>query len=78
MLIRLLFLIFLVFLLISLIRKYLAPRRPTGGTGPSSTDKGEDMVFDPQCKSYVPIRDAIQEGENYFCSRECARLYLGR
>jgi hypothetical protein len=39
---------------------------------------GEDMVLDPQCRSYVPKSDAVMQSGRYFCSQECARLYLTR
>ena len=38
----------------------------------------ENMVLDPQCKSYLPQREAIQRNGEYFCSEECARGYLSR
>jgi hypothetical protein len=34
------------------------------------------MVFDPQCRSYLPKSDAILRKGHYFCSELCARLYL--
>ena len=37
---------------------------------------GEEMVLDPQCQSYVPKSDAISRNGLYFCSEECAKLYL--
>ncbi len=40
--------------------------------------EGDKMVLDPQCKSYLPKGDAIQRKGEYFCSEECARLYLSR
>jgi YHS domain-containing protein len=36
------------------------------------------MVLDPQCHSYVPKSDAVFRSGQYFCSQECARLYLAR
>jgi YHS domain-containing protein len=36
------------------------------------------MILDPQCQTYVPKRDAILQAGNYFCSRECANLFLSR
>lgn len=36
----------------------------------------EELVFDPQCQSYVPRKDAIAQAGKFFCSQECARLYL--
>lgn len=40
--------------------------------------KVDDMVLDPQCQTYVPKNEAISQQGNYFCSRECARLFLLR
>lgn len=34
------------------------------------------MVLDPQCQIYLPKADAIARKGHYFCSEECARLYL--
>lgn len=42
--------------------------------------RGEDLVQDPLCKTYVPKSQAyLQEIEGrpqYFCSRECCEKYL--
>jgi hypothetical protein len=38
----------------------------------------EDMVLDPQCQSYVSKSDAVTRSGRYFCSKECAQLYLSR
>lgn len=38
--------------------------------------KDEEMVLDPQCRIYLPKADAIARKGHYFCSEECARLYL--
>lgn len=43
-----------------------------------SEPEGEDMVLDPQCQSYIPKSNAVAQSGRYFCSRECARLYLSR
>jgi uncharacterized protein len=42
----------------------------------ASDPTGEEMVLDPQCRSYVPKSDAVAQSGRYFCSRECARQYL--
>jgi hypothetical protein len=36
----------------------------------------QDMVLDPQCKSYVPKNEAVLRGGHYFCSDQCARAFL--
>jgi hypothetical protein len=74
LLLRLLFFVLLVFLLLSLIKSYLVRSRRRSRRAP--LNDAEDMTLDPQCKSYVPKRDAIEAGGNYFCSRECAQRYL--
>ena len=39
----------------------------------------DEMVQDPQCRTYVPLRDAYKKTiggrKVYFCSRECAERY---
>ena len=42
------------------------------------SENGEPMVLDPQCQTYVPQSDAIVRDGRYFCSEECARLFLER
>jgi YHS domain-containing protein len=36
------------------------------------------MVLDPQCQTYVPKGEAFRQQGKYFCSRECAKLFLSR
>jgi len=42
--------------------------------------KGEDLVQDPLCRTYVPKSQAyvkeIEGHEQYFCSSECCEKYL--
>lgn len=58
----------------SMIRK--GQRKPSSRA--KSAEQGEEMVLDPQCRSYVPKSDAIAQSGHYFCSQECARIYLAR
>jgi hypothetical protein len=74
LLLRLFFFVLLIFLLLLLLKSYLAHSR--GGSRVAPPD--DDMALDPQCQSYVPKRDAIEAGGNYFCSRDCAERYLAR
>jgi hypothetical protein len=79
LLLRFLFFLLLGYMIVSALRAYLRGRK----AGPSSrrhsaVKDAEEMVFDPQCQSYVPKGEAIQQGGNYFCSRECAQLFLSR
>ena len=71
--------VFLILYLIFVALRSIVRRGKTAGSGkfPSEPD-GEDMVLDPQCQSYVPKSNAVTQSGRYFCSRECARLYLSR
>jgi hypothetical protein len=71
---RLLFFLLLVFLVLWLLRNYRGRLR--GGT--RIPPNAEDMALDPQCQSYIPKREAVEMGGNFFCSRECAERYLAR
>jgi hypothetical protein len=73
LLLRLLFFVLLVFVLLSVIKAYLA--RSRGGSGRAPPNDAEETAIDPQCQSYVPKREAIEAGGNFFCSRECAERY---
>ncbi|HEX9445630.1 MAG TPA: hypothetical protein VGA73_16020 [Candidatus Binatia bacterium] len=70
---------FFLFLLLFYIgfKIYLALRRRPRGAGRKGDDAaGEEMVQDPQCLSYVPKSAAMLRGGHYFCSEQCAALYL--
>ncbi len=45
-------------------------------------EKGEEMVQDPVCSSYVPISSAVSvsapEGRLYFCSEECRDKFVAK
>ncbi len=77
MLLRLLFIALIVYIVILAVRAYRAGARSAKHTR-STSPEGEEMVLDPQCRTYVPKRDAILQEGNYFCSRECAKLFLSR
>ena len=71
---RLLFLAFLAYVLYRLIKGVLSSgRRPQKHDERGSID---EMVQDPMCKTYIPLRDAqrrVLSGKEYFfCSRDCA------
>jgi YHS domain-containing protein len=42
--------------------------------------KGEDLVQDPFCKTYIPKSQAyihdIEGKETFFCSKDCCEKYL--
>jgi YHS domain-containing protein len=74
--IRLVFIVILAYLLYRLVKN-------TFGSGNKhlkgrSEDKGiiDEMVQDPLCKTYVPLRESVRRTVNgkelFFCSKECA------
>jgi hypothetical protein len=73
---RILFFLLLFYLLYKL---YFSPRRPKRSAATRGDDaRGEEMVLDPQCRSYLPKSEAMLRGDQYFCSDRCASLYLSR
>jgi len=77
LLLRFLFIALVVYLVIITIKAYLAGAK-SAKRGRSAAPEGEEMVLDPQCQTYVPKSNAILQAGNYFCSRECANLFLSR
>lgn len=55
---------------------------PGRGGAPSAekTRRGEEMVQDPQCGTYVPRGDALEKvirgKRHFFCSRQCRDAFL--
>jgi uncharacterized protein len=77
-LLRLLILFLLGYIAFAVLRLILR-RGQTGMPGKRAAEPlGEDMVLDPQCGSYVPKSNAVVQSGRYFCSGECARIYLTR
>lgn len=78
MVLRLLILVAVAWIFVAVLRAYFfgrknSPRRPR-----AAAFQGEEMVFDPQCQSYIPKTDALFQKGNYFCSQKCAALHLTR
>jgi YHS domain-containing protein len=63
---------FLIYTVFQVIKQALM-KPPT--TPPEKTSRGEEMVLDPECGTYVPRNDAIKSqikgSTHYFCSTEC-------
>jgi hypothetical protein len=77
-LLRLLILFLLGYLAFAALRA-IVRRSKSGPPGKLNSDSNaEDMVLDPQCQSYIPKSNAVAQSGRYFCSRECAQLYLNR
>ncbi len=57
------------------------PGRGRGNPPQQKTDRGEAMVKDPQCGTFVPRGEALEKvvnGRNYyFCSKECRDAFSG-
>lgn len=78
MLLRILLVIFLAYIVYAALRAYFATRKTVGRNSGYARGSGEEMVLDPQCQTYVPRSEALRYDGNYFCSRECANLFLAR
>ena len=79
MVLRLLLFFALAYLFYSLLKLYLSSRGQRRSFRQHDEAKPvEEMVLDPQCQSYLPKGEAIFRGGHYFCSEQCARLYLVR
>jgi uncharacterized protein len=71
---RLLILALLAYVLYRLLRGFFTPgQKLKGNEGRGAID---EMVKDPLCETYVPLRDSqrrvIGGREYFFCSKECA------
>ena len=74
-LIRLAVVFFILYVIFSVVRS-LRRTRSAKSEKLGSQRAGEEMVLDPQCRSYLPRSEAVAQSGKYFCSRECARQYL--
>jgi YHS domain-containing protein len=82
MLVRLLILALLAFLgytLWTALRRSISRDSHGEAPRPSSSRRGEEMVQDPHCGTYVPRHEAIEERRQgrtlYFCSIACRDAY---
>jgi YHS domain-containing protein len=82
MLVRLIILGAAAWLLFRIVRKFLSAGM--GDSSRSARPRGsvDDMVQDPVCGTYVPLREAyrrVVDGETYyFCSERCSELFMER
>ncbi len=76
---RLLLLFILTYLVILLIKVWFSSSRKEHLRWPQERDdKGEEMVLDPQCQNYLARNESIFSYGYYFCSEECARIFVRR
>lgn len=78
LLLRLVVVFLLFYVIFAVLRSIMSRGRTADSSKLRPEPGGEDMVLDPQCQSYIPKSDAVTQSGRYFCSRECARLYLNR
>jgi hypothetical protein len=80
---RLLLLVFLAYLAYAVARAWLRllRPRPRGTPPPAKSGRGEEMVRDPHCGTYLPRGDALTKTvrgtTRYFCSGQCRDAYRG-
>jgi hypothetical protein len=77
LLFRLLLFFFLAYIFYTALKAYRLARKDRDSRF-ATREGGDEMVLDPQCQAYVPKGEAIFQEGKYFCSRECARLFLSR
>jgi hypothetical protein len=75
---RVLLFIVLAYIFYLALKAYWSARRANRDSGFMNKRNVDEMVFDPQCQTYLPKGEAIRQDGNYFCSRECAKLFLSR
>jgi Prokaryotic metallothionein len=78
LLLRLVVIFLICYILVSVVKAIGRTGKTKAPKPRNFNNEGEEMVFDPQCQSYVPKSDAVVVSGKYFCSQACARLYLSR
>lgn len=69
----------LVLIILALKKKMQPPKRPVAtftstDTHPHSASSAETMVCCAHCQIYLPVSEAVQRGEQLYCSKEHADL----
>ena len=79
-LIRYLIIFTFIYFCYRLIRYLIAPS--AGDHDNAKTPIGTDMVKDPNCNTYIPLKSAIvgniKGKSHYFCSKECENEYRNK
>jgi len=81
--IRLLLLSVLCYLAYTLFRSFMRKLPGQRNTPPAAkSSRGEEMVQDPQCGTYLPRGDALSKTvrgqKHYFCSAACRDAFAGK
>lgn len=81
---RLLLLAVLAYIVYAVLRSWLgllSPRRRSVPPPKAKDGRGEEMVRDPHCGTYLPRSDALEKSvggqTRYFCSAKCRDAYDG-
>ncbi len=76
---RLLIIVLFAYLIYRVVRGFILPALKSGKT--NAVGSIDEMVQDPFCKTYIPLRDAqkmaIEGKEYFFCSQECYEKFEG-
>ena len=79
MIVRALLWLIVGFIVYTVVQSIMRSLQKPKSAPPEKTARGEDMVQDPQCKTYVPRSDAlscqVQGRTHYFCSEACRDQY---
>jgi len=78
LLLRLFLILLICWVVLAALKSLLGGRKDKFSGSHKFGADGEEMVLDPQCHSYVPRSAAVLKSGQYFCSQECAQLYLTR
>jgi YHS domain-containing protein len=80
--IRIIVLIVLLYLAYRLVKSIIRFIQANKKDVPEIDGRGEDLVEDPFCHTYIPISQALKvtrkEEVLYFCSKECSKKYFAR
>ncbi|MEK6726791.1 MAG: hypothetical protein AABY54_09650 [Deltaproteobacteria bacterium] len=78
--IRYLIIFAFIYIVYRMIRSLIA--RPADIHDTAKTPIGTDMVKDPNCNTYIPLKSAIvgnvKGKSHYFCSKECEKEYSNK
>lgn len=76
---RLIIIFLICYIVIAALKSFFRPSKIRSAEDRKNfSEDSEEMVFDPQCQSYIPKASAVVESGKFFCSRECAQRYLSR
>lgn len=82
MIVRLLIWLIVGFLIYTVVQSLKKALQKPAAPPPEKSAKGEDMVQDPVCETYIPRTDAIQSQvrgrTRFFCSEACRDQYKSK